>query len=260
MPHFERSPHHIRIKNSEIVNSPGSGVLITRNRKFIPRHNEFINLEIHDNGVTDFDHGTYIASSNNLVRNSSIYRNAGWGIHVYNGDYPELTADNNLIRNNEIFDNARVGDREPGIILSSGRNNAAYNNLLWGNMGGIQIDYGALRAKALNNTMYANAYGVYVGNESERASVRNNVVFHNDERAITDEGTGTVRNHNLRNDPQFVDVAALNFHVLPSSPAVNRGSTIPRVRRDFDGIIRAQCTRFDIGAYEFADCPSPRLI
>jgi hypothetical protein len=129
-----------------------------------------------------------------------------------------------------------------------------------GQQGGIQIDYGALRTRAFNNTIYANLYGVYIGNESECASVRNNVVFQNDEGAITDEGTGTVRDHNFSNDHGFVDAAALDFHVLPSSPAVDRGATIPRIRRDLDGIVRPQCTRFDIGAYEFDGCPSPRLI
>jgi Right handed beta helix region/Protein of unknown function (DUF1565) len=247
--------HHIRIKNSEVMNSPGSGILITRNRRLIPDHNEFIDLEIHDNGATDFAHGMYIASSNNVVRNSRVYRNAGWGIHVYNGDYPKQTADDNVIRDNEIFDNGLVGGRGPGIILSSGNNNTAYNNLLWGNKGGIQIDYGASRAKAFNNTIYANAYGIYVGSESEHASVKNNVVYQNEGGGIIDDGIDTTHGRNLTNDPRFVDTAALDFHLQPSSPAIDTGATISQVRQDFEGTSRPQCVAYDIGAYEFSGCP-----
>jgi Right handed beta helix region/Protein of unknown function (DUF1565) len=247
--------HHIRFRNVEILRSPGNGILISRSRRLVPQYNEFINLEIHDNGTTDFDHGMYIASGNNVVRNSLIYRNAGWGLHVYNGDYPRLTADNNVIRNNRVFDNGRVGGRGAGIILSSGRNNTAYNNLLWGNKGGIQIDYGASRAKAFNNTVYGNGYGVYVGAESTRASVKNNIVFGNNEGGVIDEGSDTTRRHNLRKDPQFVDAASLDFHLQTSSPAIDAGAAIRRVSRDFDGVSRPQCNAYDIGAYEFDGCP-----
>jgi hypothetical protein len=245
--------HHIRIKNSEVMDSPANG--ITRSRRHIPKHNEFINLEIHDNGSTDFAHGIYVASSHNVVRTSRIYRNAGWGIHVYNGAYPKQTADNNGIRSNEVFDNGRAGDRGPGIILSSGSNNTAYNNLLWGNKGGIQIDYGASRAQAFNNTIYANLYGIYLGSESKQASVRNNIVFLNEEGGIIDDGIDTTRDHNLTNDPAFVDAAALDFHLQPSSPAIDMGASIIVVRRDFDGIPRPQCAAYDIGAHEFSGCP-----
>jgi Right handed beta helix region/Protein of unknown function (DUF1565) len=118
--------HHVRIEDSEVRNAPGNGALISRSRKLVPRHNKLVNLDIHDHGLSDFGHGIYVASSGIVVKQSRIYRNAGWGVHVYNGDYPRLTANNNIVRNNRIFDNARVGDRGAGIILSSGSGNIAY--------------------------------------------------------------------------------------------------------------------------------------
>jgi hypothetical protein len=56
-------------------------------------------------------------------------------------------------------------------------------------------------------------------------------------------------------DPKFADAAARNFHLLPGSPAVNAavepsaglGST-----HDFDGRLRPQGAKPDIGAYELA--------
>ncbi|OGI89794.1 hypothetical protein A3B01_00340, partial [Candidatus Nomurabacteria bacterium RIFCSPLOWO2_01_FULL_41_52b] len=109
--------HHIRIANSEVMNSQknsgctkisgttgnfgpcGQGMLITSGSDY----NEFINLKVHDNGKTDFDHGIYLGSHNNLIENSSFYNNAGWGIQKY------PAGDNNIIRNNKIYNNARDG-------------------------------------------------------------------------------------------------------------------------------------------------------
>jgi parallel beta-helix repeat protein len=252
----DSAAHHIRIKNSEIKNAPSNGVLITRSDKLIPKHNQLVNVDVHDNGTKDFGHGMYIASSHTVIRGSSIYRNAGWGVHVYNGDYPALTANNNVVRDNEIFDNARVGDRGPGIILSSGRDNIAFNNVIRGNNGGIQIDYGATRPRAFNNTVFANAYGIYIGNGSRDAEIRNNIVFQNEGGGITNEGISTRRDHNLAGDPRFVDEAALDFHLQASSPAIDTGATIDRVQRDFDDVDRPQCEAYDIGAFESTACSS----
>jgi hypothetical protein len=50
--------------------------------------------------------------------------------------------------------------------------------------------------------------------------------------------------------PQFVSLANGDFHLLPTSPLVDSGSTLAIVPVDFDGVTRPQGPRFDIGAYE----------
>jgi parallel beta-helix repeat protein len=127
--------------------------------------------------------------------------------------------------------------------------------VVWDNNGGIQVDYGALRAKAFNNTIYSNTYGIYIGDESRNAAIRNNVVFDNHDRDITNDGAGTERDHNLKLDPLFVDAGALDFHLQAASPAIDAGATIFRVGRDVDGVPRPQCAAYDIGAHEFSGCP-----
>ena len=72
--------NHIRIKNCEIKNARHNGIYVDSQSG----NNEFINLKIHDNGSSDFDHGLYITGNNNLIKKCDIYQNAGWGIHIYN--------------------------------------------------------------------------------------------------------------------------------------------------------------------------------
>jgi parallel beta-helix repeat protein len=139
---------HIRIQNSEIAYAT-VGIFV------IPGSdgNEFINLQVHDNGTTDFDHGIYIASSNNIVEGCSIHGNAGWGVHLYSSSGG---VNNNVIRNNDIYDNGKSGVRGNGILVSSGSGNQVYDNTVSGNIGGIRIE-NASDTSLNNNTVYGNA-------------------------------------------------------------------------------------------------------
>jgi parallel beta-helix repeat protein len=110
---------------------------------------------VHDNGHDDFDHGLYISSSDNLVDGCEIYNNSGWGVHVYDESNKKGKVNDNLISNNKIYRNGKSG-RGSGVILSSGSGNQAYNNEIWENIGGIQIDYGAVNTEVHNNIIYRN--------------------------------------------------------------------------------------------------------
>ncbi len=52
-------------------------------------------------------------------------------------------------------------------------------------------------------------------------------------------------------DPLFIDIANANFHVQPTSPAIDAG-TNTGVAGDYDGTPRPQGSAYDIGAYESA--------
>jgi hypothetical protein len=250
--------HHIKIQNSEVVGAPRSGILVSNYGSVNSDYNEFVNLDVHDNGTTDFDHGIYLKTSNNLVDRCSVHHNAGWGVHIWNSYYPDESANNNIVSNNVIYDNADIGDRGAGIVLSCGSGNLAYNNLIWGNDIGIQVDYGVSDTKVYNNVVYMNdRYGVRVGSESTRAIVRNNIVYQNGS-AVTDMGSGTVEDHNLTEiDPKFVDIVAYDFHLQPTSPAIDAGVALDLVPDDFDGIPRPQGAGYDVGAFEFTGSPVP---
>lgn len=260
--------HHIRIKNSEIKNAQinrknpsqkhyGDGVNVTTGSDY----NEFINLKVHDNGATDLDHGIYLASSYNLVENSQFYRNAGQGIHAYASGKTGV-VNKNIIRNNKIYDNARVGDRGRGIVVSSGSGNLVYNNLIWGNEGGIVVDYnGVSKTEVYNNTVYDNdEFGIAVGSKSKEASVRNNIVYGNGGPAVDNKGSGTTLSNNLVNvDPKFMNAAAKDFRVKAGSPAINKGVTLSKVPKDYISVPRPQGGSYDIGGYEYTGSTSSAL-
>ena len=240
-------PHHIRIRNCEIRNAPYQGISVS-GVTGQASYSEFLNLNVHDNGTNDFHHGAYIETAHNLVDHCRFYRNAGWGIQIYHT--PESGADKNTISNNQCYNNAKAGGRGAGIVIAAGRGNMAFNNIVWGNKGGIQVDYNALDTALYNNTVYSNgAYGLNIGPGSSNADIRNNIVYLHT-TPVVDQGAATNLAANLLANPAFVDAAALNFHIAPSSPAIDTGVTIPQVTMDFDSVSRPQGRAYDIGAYE----------
>jgi parallel beta-helix repeat protein len=250
--------HHIRIQDCEVFGAPGQGILLTGDDTqggLDVTGNEFVNLDVHDNGTTDFDHGFYISTAGNLVEGCSVHANAGWGIHVYNGSAND--ADANIIRNNQSHDNAAAGERGVGIGIYSGSGNLAYNNLIWGNKSGIAVDYSATDSGVYNNVVFDNLEGgVVIGQESTGAIVRNNAIWQNGS-GIADSGSGTVQDHNLvDSDPGVVDVANHDFRPTATSPLVDQSVAIAEVTADFDGVVRPQGDTYDIGAYEYCstDC------
>jgi parallel beta-helix repeat protein len=256
--------HHIRIERSEIMNAPGQGILVTGNDQGV-QYNEFRGLKVHGNGAVcagfatrDFCHGFYIATSYNVVDGSEIYGNAGWGVQVYQGTANQ--ANGNVVSNNRIHDNAAAGYRGPGIVLSSGVGNTAFNNVVWGNNGGIEVAYAVSDAKVFNNTIYANnanpAYNALHDDpagistaDCSGVQVTNNVIF-GTTADVHDYGACLTLTTNLTSDPGFVNAAGLDFHVASGSPAIDTGTTLGEVPVDADGTPRPQGAAYDIGAYE----------
>jgi parallel beta-helix repeat protein len=176
---------HIRIQNSEILYAGGSGIAISDGSD----GNEFINLQIHDNGTDGLGYGFYIVSSDNLVEGCSIHDHTGWGIHAWHST--GTGVNNNVIRNNVIYNNGRSG-RGDGILLTSGNGNQASNNDIWRNNGGIRIE-AASNTYVDHNTIHGNPdFGIFIGAGNSNTLVEfNNIYDTDDSRAIIDEGIST---------------------------------------------------------------------
>jgi hypothetical protein len=287
-----KAAHHIRIMNSELKNAPKQGILTSGSTA---QNNEFISLNIHNNGTTNQHHGLYIATSNNLIEKSAIHDNSGYGVHVYNED--TWNDDNNVVRGNTIYNNATGGNYGAGIILSSGTGHLAYNNIIYNNAIGIQIDYGAIGAKVYNNTLYKNDrnystssipanidlepsanpgngvvgsgnevtnniisdhrhYGIY--NAMTGTQIKNNLLYNNTDGAIR-LGSATSAGNTTNSNPVFVNTLGYDFHLQPSSPAIDQGLTITSLLTDYENVTRPQGTGYDIGAYEYTQILTPSI-
>jgi parallel beta-helix repeat protein len=237
--------HQIRLSNNELKNGKGSGIYGGIN-------NQYIKNDVHDNGTNDFDHGMYIFDPGNLIQGNTVHHNTGWGIHIYSEDHTDVS--NNVVCGNYVYSNGTSGTRGPGILLGSGSNNIAYNNIVQGNIGGIQIGFGAANASVYNNTIYANRDGcIGVDPESTTTVLKNNICYLNDSGGITDLGRGTIQSNNLMSNPSFLNPAASDFHLQSGSAAIEKGANLfsVGVTTDFDGVARPQVGNYDIGAYEY---------
>lgn len=240
--------HHIRLQNSEIKNAPRQGILVTKGTGGTDHH-IFRNLDIHDNGHDSFSHGMYISTSNNLIERNQVYRNSGYGIHIYDdvGD-----VNNNIVRFNITWGNSTTHCCSAGILVGSGKANIAYNNIVYSNAYGIIAGFSnAIDTKIYNNTVYSNIhYGIQNRSTSANAIIKNNIVYLNP-HPIEDLGPNAALARNLTSDPMFVNAAALDFRLKPGSPAIDAGEILSEVTVDFRGVNRTNGNGPDIGAYEF---------
>jgi parallel beta-helix repeat protein len=229
--------NHIRVKSSEIRNSAGQGVLTTGAGSDF---NEFIFCTVHNNGDTALEHGFYIDSSDNLIDGCDIRDHVGFGVHVYGDTLPSR----NVVRNC-----AAHGNGASGILLSRGDANIAYNNVCYANLDGLSVRFSATGSKLYNNTSYGNSnYGIDVFGSTEDTHVKNNIIFNNPTTVFTDE-VGLDETNNFITDPDFVNAAGDDFHLLAGSPAINYGLILGEFTTDAEGHPRRG--PYDAGAYEF---------
>jgi parallel beta helix pectate lyase-like protein/uncharacterized protein DUF1565 len=179
---------HIKLQNSEIKNAPSNGI-----QGYDAAYIEFINLKVHNNGSSRWDHGFYIAMQHTLIDGCDIYNNSGYGIQVYNGHCTTYDcADHTTIRNSSIHNNRGTG----GVTLSYGRNISFSNNIVYNNRNGVHVSYGKpTNIKIEDNNIYNSVYGILISESSIGTIVQDNILSQN-AIAINDRGTGTILRNN----------------------------------------------------------------
>jgi parallel beta-helix repeat protein len=253
----------IRFQNLEVKNT-GNGLTSGSGFSVYGSFNEFINLDVHDNGkANDFlynlaaGYGFYIGGSDNLVERSRIHHNGGYGIHIYHTS--GSGADRNIIRYNQIFDNSTAAQQETSdILLSSGDGNKAYGNLLYRTTFKAAtrgISAVGSNPAVYNNTIYNYGYGGISTSGSTNAVVRNNIIYGNGTSGQTantefSNSPGLIADHNLVLDPKFT-AAGSDFRLQSGSPAIDTGVTIDGISFDITGTNRPQGAAYDLGAFEY---------
>jgi serine protease len=174
----------------------------------------------------------FINSSSPRITNNIFEHNPCRGINM---TLPEGTAP--LVANNTFVDNPagiRVDARvDTGLQVYR-------NNIVWGNDVGLLVDF------------------LIPGNEP---TWENNLVYGNGSNysGIADQ-TGS--NGNISVPPRLKDPVNGDYHLRRSSPAIDAGTIVSGLRKDFDGSPRPVdgngngTAEFDIGAFEFQPPPA----
>ncbi len=240
---------YVRIQNSEIRYGVSNGVLAAG------AYWELLNLNVHHNGTqrgrVNF-HGVYWFGTNLVIDGGAYHDNAGYGIHIFNS--LSSSVSDNTVRNTRVFANNTQGGNG-GVILSSGSNNSAYNNLIYNNAeDGLDIDYRCNGCSAYNNTIYNNSrWGMQLGANVlvMNTTVKNNIVYGN-LNAIRDKGSFTNASNNMTSNPLFANVSEGDFSLQPASGAIAAGENLSSIfTTDILNNLRSTTRPFDLGAYAF---------
>jgi len=227
---------YVRIIANHVHNIPasscdrygGAGIV---NANYNGHDDDVIGNVVHDIGpLTDCNlvHGIYQANLRGHIWNNISYRNAAWGIHLWHA------ANAVTIANNLVFENRKGGiligaGEEPGGVTDD--HVVVTNNIVIYNHGLGISEYGdtGTHNRYLDNLVFANSVGIQLQNGNK------------------DQGTLSV-------DPQFVDYrpdGSGDYHLKPTSPAIDAGTSIGAPPDDINGISRPQGKGFDIGPYEY---------
>jgi hypothetical protein len=161
------------------------------------------------------------------VANNIVYENSARGIHVF-------LSDNVSIVNNTTYRNSSEPATPEGEITTvcSSKVNV-YNNIMYP------------RPDRPANTRIGTNQCTAGGADDKASQIYNyNLVF---------SGTGfdtTKPNNIVGQDPRFINLAAKNFRLQTTSPAINAGSSAFYARQDFNGATRPLGGGVDIGAFE----------
>jgi len=247
----------------------GGGIFMYNSDRVTFRDNQ-----IHDNSSgTQNGGGLYVSGCQdlNLTRNS-IYRNHGGyggGLSLYNTPGATVTA-------NEIFSNTAASGG--GLYLYGGVDVTFMNNVLWANEGmygagvraqnaGAQFLHTTIARNAgagigvvqgnlwmTNTILVSNTYGVWVHTNCT-ATLANTLwgdsAWANEHDAHLQDSSTSILitgTYNYRDDPAFVDPDAGDYHIGPTSGAIDRGADAA-VSRDMDGEPRLSLP--DLGADEY---------
>jgi parallel beta-helix repeat protein len=250
---------HIRFQNGEIKNAGAGrpegppGTQAQNVQLYDTVDFQILNSRIHD---CAYSYGFYVSGTNMLIEGNDIYNNAGYAIQI------QYAIGGHIVRKNRMYNNGFYR-AVATITVSGGDNHQIYNNLIYGNNGGIQVRYNTSNGHFPNNTQIY--HNTFYNNNGECVEIGGdfthptNTLVKNNMCALTGtvtnpggipSGIGADLQPNLiTNSPGFV--GGTDFHLSSGSPARNAVGCIGVVSTDYDNRSRPQESLCDYGAYEY---------
>lgn len=234
---------------------------------------EILDVEAYNNGNNNNEHGIYSENSNVLIDGLISHDNFGYGVHVFKSGCSNCT-NGTIVRNSTIYDNGADPDVGTcGIILTSGSNLKAYNNVVWGQSGASTFSCGIVAGlstnpisniEIYNNTLINNGdpnYQINIQSGVTGAIVKNNILVSSAGVYISDSGSGTVVANNTTATSTaalgMVDPAMDDYTLATGSNQIDTGEDLSSVfTTDYEGDTRPTGGGFDRGFDEYTTPPT----
>lgn len=200
---------------------------------------------IHDLGGLGWEGALELRESQNItVINNLIVNTKGPGINIY-GDNASLSTpvSDPTSRYITIANNTIYHTKLPGIWVSrASANITAANNIIYqlsGDSSNLRVEAGA------EDGFWSDYNDFYRTSGYPVRWLSTNCTFLR-YKQITKQDL-----HSLSKDPRFTNVTGRNFHLLESSPVIDRGTPMHAPALDMDRVSRPQGSAVDMGAYEY---------
>ncbi|MFU1794474.1 choice-of-anchor Q domain-containing protein [Paenibacillus azoreducens] len=187
------------------------------------------------------------STSNISIRSNLIYKNRLTGIAMGGYDTKRGSTVNCKIVNNTLYKNDSLGGGNGQLYVQyDTQNNVIKNNIMVADSSDVLIynEY----TKNTGNIVDYNLYFAPGGNANASWTWKNKEYI-----GFSAYKTGTGNDaHSIFADPKFINVSLNDFHLQPTSPAIDAGSTDTAIigEYDLDGNARVQGAAVNIGAYE----------
>jgi hypothetical protein len=237
--------NHVHDIPSICDNIGGAGI---SDGNYLAHDDDVIGNKVNNIGDTyprlcQYVHGIYHSTNGGHIMNNISFDNAGCGINLWHA------ANAAIVTNNLSF-----GNQEHGI--SVGTNTSNTNGVLGDHFlvaNNISIDNALLGIRERKGVGSHNRY-------------LNNIVYGNGDAPFGDENydwpsaVGSRDSNTITQNAQFVNYqrnGSGDYHVQPSSPAIDAGISEGAPGTDFDGNPRPQGKGVDIGPFEYRNSNSP---
>ncbi|MEE4579511.1 right-handed parallel beta-helix repeat-containing protein [Paenibacillus polymyxa] len=241
-----------RVYNNSVRNNPSyksddnsaGGIYVDGGKDNIIEQNYSYNNDI---GVEIASEHAGKATSNITVRSNVIYNNRLTGIAMGGYDDERGSTVNSKIVNNTLYKNDTLDDGSGQLLVQyDTRNNVIKNNIFVASSTDVLIYNGYTQnsGNVVDYNLYFAPGGSSGGNWTWKDKEYTGF-------ATYKSGTGNDA-HSLFVDPKFVNATNGDFHLQPSSPAIDSGSTDNTIigTEDIDGEPRVKGKAVNIGADE----------